>query len=156
MNHPLLAQKLLERLLPLYTEENELYNALLRMFTNKNLLSEMFQQKHVHLALRYLLVKRDKVENDSGFKETEFSKLVMKMKTKYGFEKAVDILVKGHEHLAEPNRPFIAQALARLYKSNKDLERALTYAQDAVDNCNPANKFAFVDTLGQIYKAKML
>ncbi|XP_038071589.1 sterile alpha motif domain-containing protein 9-like [Patiria miniata] len=113
--------------------------------------SELFRswshsKESLKKATRDLLVirKRKKHGDDT---ETKYAVLIEDIRNKHEPEKAIEILKIGFETLEDA---FVAQQLARLYLTLRNIEMAHLYADKALQ-LDPKNCY-FWDTKGRVYK----
>ncbi len=143
------------------------------MLTETVLLREPYMKELIHSILRKLLVRRDNSSPDSNsnvgctgggasreaglrryepIKKQKFSKLIQYIMDQESRESAVKLLEEGCNALpSNDDKAYIAQTLARMhYMDQKEISLAQKWAANA-SKLAP-EKFAIVDTEGQVYK----
>ena len=111
----------------------------------------------VNQTLRQFLTSRPPITSYSSETETQtekeqYSLVINYISEEEGYEKGAEVLMVGHETLANKEKSFIAQTLARFNIKHKKFAEAIQWGEEAVDIAIPYNKGACLDTLGQCHK----
>ena len=121
------------------------------------IVNEKFLFCLVNQTLRKFLTsrppKKSFLEETENQKEKEqYSLVISHISEEEGYEKGADVLRTGHEALADKEKSFIAQALARFNIKHEKFAEAIKWGEKAVDIATQYNKGACLDTLGQGHK----
>ncbi|XP_076444627.1 sterile alpha motif domain-containing protein 9-like [Babylonia areolata] len=142
-----LSKKILETLIQL--EEESVSDVILDL-----LQSDIFKRSNescVQSQLGKLVRDVLKTRRTTGKGREKFSPLILRIGEKEDYMQAAKVLEAGFEVFEDP---MLAQQIARVYIHIQEYEQAERFARIAID-MEPANFYLF-DTLGQIYKQKLL